>query len=179
MTWRIQETWVLLLDFMDRGGPVMWVIAAVTFMSWALILERGWYMMRIAPRRHADWLAEWMQRSDNDSWRATLIRDAMVARARTALTRRLGLIRTMVAVLPTLGLLGTVSGMIHVFDVMATLGTGNARAMASGISRATLPTMAGLVVAIAVLYFSLRLQSVARERAEGFENQVKQSAGGQ
>ena len=55
---------------------------------------------------------------------------------------------------PLLGLLGTVTGMIHVFDVMAVTGTGNARAMASGISLATIPTMAGMVIAIAGLYFS-------------------------
>ena len=64
----------------------------------------------------------------------------------------------MVAICPLLGLLGTVTGMIEVFDVVTTLGTGNARAMASGISRATIPTMAGMVVALPGLYFCLALE---------------------
>ncbi len=51
-----------------------------------------------------------------------------------------------------LGLLGTVTGMIEVFDIMAITGTGNARLMASGIARATLPTMTGLVISITGLF---------------------------
>ncbi len=65
------------------------------------------------------------------------------------------------AVCPLLGLLGTVTGMIHVFDVMAIQGSGNARAMAAGISMATTPTMAGMVVALSGLFFSSRLQQRA------------------
>jgi biopolymer transport protein ExbB len=55
-----------------------------------------------------------------------------------------------------LGLLGTVTGMIQVFDVVAVLGTGNARALASGITMATLPTMVGMTVSIiGLLLFAL------------------------
>ena len=61
-------------------------------------------------------------------------------------------------VAPLLGLLGTVTGMIHVFDVMAFLGSGNARAMANGVSMATIPTMAGMVVALSGLFFSSHLE---------------------
>ena len=57
-------------------------------------------------------------------------------------------------ILPLLGLLGTVVGMIKVFDVMTFFGTGNARLMASGVSQATIPTMAGLVAAISGLYIA-------------------------
>ena len=53
------------------------------------------------------------------------------------------------------------TGMIQVFDVLAATGTGNARAMASGIAQATLPTMAGLVVALSGLYFRSRFQRLA------------------
>ena len=63
-------------------------------------------------------------------------------------------IETMMQILPLLGLLGTVVGMIKVFDVMTFFGTGNARLMASGISQATIPTMAGLVAAISGLYIA-------------------------
>ena len=53
---------------------------------------------------------------------------------------------------PLLGILGTIVGMIEVFDVMAYTGTGNPRAMASGVSKATLPTMTGLVISISGLF---------------------------
>lgn len=176
MIWWFQEILLSLQAFMDKGGPVLWVIVFVAFLMWMLILERGWYMKQIAPQQQACWLDEWQQHEDRESWRAIMIREAIASQAKQALRARLSMIRVLVSLLPMLGLLGTVSGMIHVFDVMASLGTGNARAMASGIARATLPTMAGLVVAIIGLYFNTRLQSLARKQAEQFDNQLKEIA---
>ena len=60
--------------------------------------------------------------------------------------------------------------MIKVFDVMAVLGTSDARAMAAGVSMATIPTMAGLVVALSGLFFSVRLrQHIEPGRLEAAE----------
>ena len=56
--------------------------------------------------------------------------------------------------------------MIEVFDVMAISGSGNARAMASGVSRATIPTMAGMVAALSGLIFSVQLERFARDEGE-------------
>ena len=58
------------------------------------------------------------------------------------------IIQTLIALCPILGLLGTVTGMIEVFDVVSFFGTGNARALASGITKATLPTMTGMAISI-------------------------------
>ena len=58
------------------------------------------------------------------------------------------IIQTLIALCPVLGLLGTVTGMIEVFDVVSFFGTGNARALASGITKATLPTMTGMAISI-------------------------------
>ncbi len=67
------------------------------------------------------------------------------------------------AILPLLGLLGTVTGMIQVFNVMAVVGTSNARLMAGGVSAATIPTMAGLVAALSGLYLAVYLQRRANK----------------
>ena len=69
------------------------------------------------------------------------------------------MIQGLIALCPLLGLLGTVTGMIDVFDIMAITGTGNARAMASGIARATLPTMTGLFVSIVGLFLLTAIRS--------------------
>jgi biopolymer transport protein ExbB len=69
------------------------------------------------------------------------------------------LIKTLVAMCPLIGLLGTVTGMISVFEVMAVTGTGNPRLMAGGISMATIPTMAGMVAALSGVFFSSRLEA--------------------
>ena len=62
-------------------------------------------------------------------------------------------LQTIVAIAPLLGLLGTVLGMIKIFDVIALQGTGNAEALSSGIAEALLTTAAGLVVAIPAQIF--------------------------
>ena len=73
-------------------------------------------------------------------------------------------IHVLIALCPLFGLLGTVTGMMNVFDVIAVMGTGNVRAMASGISQATIPTMAGMVVALPGLYLKAGLRKQAQRR---------------
>ena len=75
--------------------------------------------------------------------------------------------RLIILSVAVMGLLGTVTGMIAVFDIMATMGTGNPRTMAAGISMATIPTMAGMVAALSGVFFSSRLEvKVKREKAD-------------
>ena len=52
--------------------------------------------------------------------------------------------------------------MVGVFEVMSILGSGNARAMADGISKATVPTMCGMVAALSGLFISFWLQRKAQ-----------------
>ena len=82
----------------------------------------------------------------------------MISEVKMELNKNVSLIKALVALCPLMGLLGTVTGMISVFDVMAITGTGNARSMASGISMATLPTMAGMVAALSGLYLGSYLE---------------------
>jgi biopolymer transport protein ExbB len=56
--------------------------------------------------------------------------------------------------------------MIEVFDVMAINGSGNARGMAAGVSKATLPTMAGMVAAITGMLFIIQLRRFAQDESE-------------
>jgi len=61
-------------------------------------------------------------------------------------------------VLPLLGLLGTVTGMIKVFETINAFGTGNARGMSAGISEALITTMAGLTAALLGYFFASNLE---------------------
>ena len=152
----------LMRDFFGAGGFVLWTIFAVSILLWALIIERYFYLRRVYPGDLDKLVSTWKGRRDQTSWFAHQIRLAMIAELSACLGRSIGLIRSLIAICPLLGLLGTVTGMINVFDVMAVMGTGNARAMATGISMATIPTMAGLVVALSGLFFSVRLRQQAR-----------------
>ncbi|MDB2662126.1 MotA/TolQ/ExbB proton channel family protein [Gammaproteobacteria bacterium] len=87
-----------------------------------------------------------------NNWVFNKIKSKNISVINVAANKNLLLIQGLIALCPLLGLLGTVTGMIEVFDIMAITGTGNARAMASGIARATLPTMTGLFVSIVGLF---------------------------
>lgn len=77
-----------------------------------------------------------------------------------SLQRGLVTLETIASVAPLIGLLGTVFGMIKVFDVIQTLGVGQAKALSGGISEALVTTAAGLLIGIPTLiaynYFQSR-----------------------
>ena len=148
-------------DFIDQGGPVLWVIFATCLLLWLLILERIWFLRLAWPRRARALIAQWDAREDCRSWRARKIREATASEVHMQLHAVLPLIRVLVALCPLLGLLGTVVGMIGVFEVIAVSGNDDAQAMARGVYRATIPTMAGLVVALTGIYFTVRLRQLA------------------
>jgi biopolymer transport protein ExbB len=79
------------------------------------------------------------------------------------LNNALWLIKACVLVCPLLGLLGTVTGMISVFDALSYSGTGNPILMAAGIFQATIPTMAGMVVAIIGLLLRQQVLRLVRK----------------
>ncbi len=161
-------------SFMELGGDVLWAIMIVLFLMWTFILERLWYFYRVHPGHKAAILEAWASRADTGSWYAKRIREGLVSEASLALRRNVGLIRVLIAVCPLLGLLGTVTGMITVFDVMTYTGGGNARAMAAGVSTATVPTMAGMVAALSGVYFGTWLDHKARVETETLEDLLQQ-----
>jgi biopolymer transport protein ExbB len=157
-------------DFMELGGNVLWGIMFVLFLMWTFILERLWYIYRVHPVSKRAILTAWDSRADTTSWYARRIRQALVSESALALKRNVGLIKALIAICPLLGLLGTVTGMIAVFDVMTYSSGGNARAMAGGVSKATVPTMAGMVAALSGVYFGTWLEHKAQVETEQLED---------
>ncbi len=152
--------------FTEQGGVIIWVLFFVCLLLWALILERVWFSQVTFRGRSHRIQAQWNSRADRHSWRAHKVREELLCQARLELTSLLSTIKTLIMICPLLGLLGTVTGMVSVFEVISISGTSDAQAMAQGVYRATLPTMAGLVVAISGLYFSSQLKSWAQRKAE-------------
>ena len=155
---------------MELGGDVLWAIMFVLFVMWTFILERVWYILRVYPGRKRMAVATWEMRSDTSSWYARKIRDGLISEAAIALRKNIGLIKALIAICPLLGLMGTVTGMITVFDVMTYSGGGNARAMAAGVSMATVPTMAGMVAALSGVYFGTWLEHKAQTETDQLED---------
>jgi biopolymer transport protein ExbB len=74
--------------------------------------------------------------------------DEAVLRETSKITRYIWLVKTVAAVAPLLGLLGTVTGMIQTFQAITLFGAGDPKMMAGGISEALVTTMLGLCAAI-------------------------------
>ncbi len=159
-------------DFMDTGGQVLTVIAGVICFMWLLIFERFAFVIFSYRRQKKQLQTTWHARTEQHSWNAEHIRQALIARGSVLLNNNLPLIQSLVVLCPLLGLLGTVTGMIEVFDVMSSSGSGNARSMASGVSRATIPTMAGMVGSLSGVFASTWLQRFAKRETELLEDSM-------
>ena len=161
-----------LREFFEAGGPVLWGILLVTMIMWTLIIERFWYFKNLMPSLTNDALNQWGTVSNKGDWYSMRIRDQIISEVSAETRKFILTIETMMQILPLLGLLGTVVGMIKVFDVMTFFGTGNARLMASGVSQATIPTMAGLVAAISGLYIANLLKRKAEDEINKIADQL-------
>ncbi len=163
---------------MDAGGPVMWVLLAIAAIAVLVILERtvGIIGASVRWRYEANRFAAAVREAHTNSllhvqgWIAKPLVIAAAARCpscsvtvdvdveeratqalmvmREQLQRRLSLVNVAAGVAPLLGLLGTVTGMIHTFSVVTDTGTAEPQLLAAGISEALLTTQFGLAVAI-------------------------------
>lgn len=157
---------------MDQGGPLMYWIAALTFVMWTLSFERVWYFKGSLKGDVQRSLDAWEARKERKSWNAHQIREAMISRMSDKIQQNMDMIATLIAMCPLMGLLGTVTGMIEVFSVLATTGGGDAKQMAGGVSRATIPTMAGMVSAISGLFINTYLTRIAERENQLFADHL-------
>jgi len=161
-----------IFAFMDKGGNVLWLIAVLVFFMWTLIFERLWYFSSSWKADRAQFIARWEGRSERRSWNAKQIRMRLISTSRELINDNMNVISTCVALCPLLGLLGTVTGMIEVFNVMAVTGGGDAKSMAGGVEKSTIPTMAGMVAALSGLFANTYLQRVAVREQQLLEDQL-------
>lgn len=155
--------------FMEKGGQILWLIFATLFLLWFFILEKYYFFKYIYPDFFKKQQAVWHKMSNKNDWTARAVRQKMISETSRTLHKSLSTINTLIVLFPLLGLLGTIVGMIAIFDIMSFAGTGNARLMASGISMAVIPTMSGMVAAISGIYFSTHFQKKAKHEVQKFQ----------
>ena len=173
MLYALSEALLSIRDFMEQGGTVLWLIAILVFFMWGMIFERIWYLSH-GHNSYVDKLAnQWNSRKDKTSWYALQVREKLISQAKSEINKNLSMIQTCIMLAPLFGLLGTVTGMIEVFQVMAFSGGGDARAMAGGVSKATLPTMAGMVVALSGVFASIYLNSASTRHESNLDEIIK------
>ena len=175
-------------EYLRPGGLIMIPLLGASCWMWILIIERLlWFAEQarqdVTLRQALDALEGHPLPPDSQGLRADLVRqflqertgrrdidrrilDRHFMRTRPLIRGSLAIITTLAAVAPLFGLLGTVTGMITTFDVISLFGTGNAKAMAGGISEALITTQSGLLAAIPGLFMSVFLHRRAT-RLEG------------
>lgn len=187
-----------MLELFQKGGVTMYPILFLSIVSLAIFLERlvALRSARFVPQAFEDQIKFLLKKRsfdearelcrDNDSALAK-ISLTMVNNTDLPLTRLLEVaeeagrveivkldkfqqtLQTIVAVAPLLGLLGTVLGMIKIFDVIALQGAGHAQELSAGIAEALVTTVAGLVVAIPTQLF----YHIVHARAESIGNKLE------
>lgn len=136
----------------EQGGGFVILIFSCGVLMWSLFLERIAYFQRALPTEVEAAVSTWRARADPRSWVSYQVRRQLISQLNVAMNRGIPLLAVLVPMSPLLGLIGTVTGMLEVFDSMALHGSADARAMASGVSQAMVCTMTGLAVSISGLY---------------------------
>lgn len=157
----LAEIFAPVLAFMELGGFLMPWIALLTFVMWTLAFERIWYFKGALRGDVQNYLDQWESRAERKSWNAQQIRQSMISRMSDRIYQNMDVIAALVAICPLMGLLGTVTGMIEVFSVLSNTGGGDAKQMAGGVSKATIPTMAGMVAALSGVFVNIYLNRLA------------------
>lgn len=169
-----------MIDFIQQGGMVMYILLAASVLALTIIFERSWSLRRsvVVPLKDVEAIAAAVRSGDVNSamqvcrdnntamsriiWVALVNRGVPrgvlkeileeVGRQEVAhLERFIGVLGVIAAIAPLLGLLGTVIGMIEVFQQISLVGVGKADVLAGGISKALNTTAGGLTVAIPTL----------------------------
>ena len=168
----LNEILEIIFRFMEQGGFVLKLIAVLTFVMWTLAFERFWYFKTALRNDVNAAMDKWEARSERKSWNAHQIRRQLISEAKIKINAGLPMIKTLVALAPLFGLLGTVTGMIEVFNIMAVTGGGDAKSMAGGVSKATIPTMAGMVAALSGVFANTYITQIADRESTLLEDHL-------
>jgi len=188
-------------EIVRAGGPLMWPIILCSITAAAIVLERLWTLQdkRVLPRELPQRVWKLIESNQiNDKVIAALEQNSPLGRLLATglanrdrpreilmehledtgrhvvheLERFLNTLGTIAGVSPLLGLLGTVTGIIHSFNAIEAGGMGDPRALSGGIAEALICTVAGLCVAIPALIFYRYL----RGRVEGIVVEMEKQA---
>ena len=144
---------MILDELFTRGGPVLYLLFLLTFLIFLVLINK--YFFLIYDKKF--WLDKNLNNyiNDNPPSKVSLktVESTYIAELKRVSNSNIKILDGLIGMCPLIGLLGTVYGMIEVFEVLSFLGTGNPRAMSSGVAKATIPTMASMVISLFGLYF--------------------------
>ena len=155
-----------LFQFFQRGGDVLYLIFILAFVISFLMFEKIWYL-KFEHEDVIDSIVEdWKERTDKTSFNSLAVREMMISSVSSRINKNVDLVKVCVMVAPLFGLFGTITGMIEVFYLLAVTGGGDAKAMAGGVSKAIIPPMAGLAVALIGNFASQYIKNRTQKEAD-------------
>ena len=161
-----------ILEHMRKGGIMMFPIIALGLICIAILILK---LREFTIKPLALDLQQLNDTAKNSTSKGEKLEEELFTLAQQLLGKRQHLLSWLgvsAATAPLLGLLGTVTGMIHTFQLITSVGVGDARLLADGISEALVTTEAGLCVAIPALLCHAWLSRVLRRHSTNMETEI-------
>ena len=143
----------MLDDLFTRGGPVLFLLFLLTFLIFIILVNKYSFLYFDRDLWLKEKFKNFVKENPPSSFTLKHVDNTFIAELKRISNENIKLLDGLIGMCPMIGLLGTVYGMIEVFEVLSFLGTGNPRAMSSGVAKATIPTMASMVITLFGLYF--------------------------
>ena len=143
----------MLDELFIRGGPVLFVLFFISFLIFFIFVNKYTFIYFDKSEWFTKKLDDFIKNNPPEIFSLKQVQKTYISELNRVSNTNIKLLDGLIGMCPMIGLLGTVYGMIEVFKVLSFLGTGNPRAMSSGVAKATIPTMASMVITIFSLYF--------------------------
>lgn len=167
-----------MIHLIKAGGFLMYPLLLCSFVSLTIVLERSCFWFRIRREKDRALVYRVLDLAETGAWEEVrqaargsrnfiirilingmLHREYSMSRAMESaaadelrtMRRYMGVLETIITVAPLLGILGTVVGIIHSFDMLGAGGLGDPKAVTGGIAQALITTAAGLSISILTL----------------------------
>ena len=165
---------MFLNELIIKGGPVLYLLFFLTLIIFTVLINKYYFVFFDKNNWYEDKLDHFYEEFPPSGMKLYNVEKTFLSEFRRDSLANIKLLDGLIGMCPMIGLLGTVYGMIEVFEVLSFLGTGNPRAMSSGVAKATIPTMASMVITLFGLYFRQDLTQRINKTTEQMQLLIKQ-----
>lgn len=151
---------------------ILWALFVVCVAMFAIAIEKWLFLQTRWRTWRAHWIVCWSLKQHQQTWYGHQIQQSWLAQGRWLLYRRLRFLKCLVGLCPMLGLLGTVTGMIALFDALS-FGHRSFSALSQGIALATIPTLVGMSLALIGLVLHGRLVRMCQRKLADLEKGLR------
>ena len=163
----------MLDELFIRGGPVLYILFGLTFLIFTLLIDKYVFIFIQSKKWVNNKFNQFVKLNPPSATKYKFVESTLISNVKRKTASNIKVLDGLIGMCPMIGLLGTVYGMIEVFEVLSFLGTGNPRAMSSGVAMATIPTMSGMVITLFGLYFYQDLNGRINSLSNNFKSSLK------